>query len=158
MGSEMCIRDRPWGGQLRNSTGWIVSIAGTAEGYPPCAEAWSASGLPETISMVHHHCPSPGARQKDFRSHPSYPTIRRHTGAEFGTVSGVFDRIENGYTQPIEPYRDFARKIRCQPKSSEGGSASSSGNFGQEKRPYKSWTCRPSKTVSAVLRVRCSTS
>ena len=95
---------------------------------------------------------------KDPCSYPSDPTTRRHAGAKFGPVSGAFDRIENGYTQLIDPYRNSCRQIRCTPKSSDAGSECSSGNFGQQKRPYKSCTCRPSETVWAVLRVRCSTS
>ena len=35
---------------------------------------------------------------------------------------GAFGGIENGYAQAIDRYRDFARKIRCQPKISERGS------------------------------------
>lgn len=108
------------------------------------------------VTNGHHRCPLTGPRQKTFaatRRTRRLDAIPVPVRASFGAFGG----IENGYAQAIDRYRDFAENFRYQPKSSERGSEGGSGNFGQRKRPYKSWTCRPSKTVSAVLRVRCST-
>lgn len=46
---------------------------------------------------------------------------------------GAFGRIENGYAQAIDLYRDFARNFRCQPKSSELSSELETEILGKKK-------------------------
>ena len=58
-------------------------------------------------------------------STPYWPQVRASFGA--------FGRNENGYAQAIDRYRDFARKFRCQPKSSELSSEPEKESFGQGK-------------------------
>jgi hypothetical protein len=101
---------------------WKVFLAGATD-FP---RHFPSSGHPKKV------LPPPVAPDE---STPYRPQVRGSFGA--------FGANENGYAQAIDRYRDFARKIRCNSKSSEPGSEGDLGNFRQEKRPYKSCTCRP---------------
>ena len=72
---------------------------------------------------------------KISQQHPSHPSTRCHAGAKFGDLSEQFGRIEAGYTQPIDPYREFRGKFQYSPPSSEESSELVSGNLGRKKSP-----------------------
>jgi hypothetical protein len=69
----------------------------------------------------------------NFPGHPSHSTTRRHPSAKFGDLSEGFGRIATGYTQPIDPYREFRGKFQYSPPSSEESSELSSENLGRKK-------------------------